>query len=57
MSVVQEATNLYERIEAGELDFGRFLSQLLDALPAWATDLLNRLGISDLGAGATLSRA
>jgi predicted PurR-regulated permease PerM len=49
MSVVQEATNLYERIEAGELDFGRFLSQLLDALPAWATDLLNRLGISDLG--------
>ena len=49
MSVVQEATNLYERIEAGELDFGRFLSQLLDALPAWATDLLDRLGISDLG--------
>jgi predicted PurR-regulated permease PerM len=49
MSVVQEATSLYARIEAGEVDFGRFLSQLLEALPAWATDLLNRLGISDLG--------
>ena len=49
MSVVQEATSLYERIEAGEVDFGRFLSQLLEALPAWATDLLDRLGISDLG--------
>ena len=49
MSVVQEATTLYEKIETGELDFGRFISQLLDALPAWATDLLARLGISDLG--------
>ncbi len=49
ISVVQEATTLYERIETGELDFGRFISQLLDALPAWATDLLARVGISDLG--------
>jgi len=49
MSVVQEATSLYGRIEAGEVDFGRFLSRLLEALPAWATDLLARLGISDLG--------
>jgi predicted PurR-regulated permease PerM len=49
MSVVQEATSLYEKIEAGEVDFGRFLSQLLEALPAWAADLLDRLGITDLG--------
>ena len=49
MSVVQEATSLYERIETGELDFGRFISQLLNALPAWAADLLARLGINDLG--------
>ena len=49
MSVVQEATSLYGRIEAGEVDFGRFLSRLLEALPAWATDLLARLGINDLG--------
>jgi predicted PurR-regulated permease PerM len=49
MSVVQEATTLYEKIESGEVDFGRFLSQLLNALPAWAADLLARFGISDLG--------
>jgi predicted PurR-regulated permease PerM len=49
MSVVQEATTLYEKIESGEVDFGRFISQLLNALPAWAADLLTRLGISDLG--------
>jgi predicted PurR-regulated permease PerM len=30
MSVVQEATSLYGRIEKGEVDFGRFLSQLLE---------------------------
>src|SRR5680860_1548690 len=44
MSVVQEATTLYERIETGELDFGRFITQLLNALPAWVADLLARLG-------------
>jgi predicted PurR-regulated permease PerM len=31
------------------VDFGRFLSDLLQALPAWAADLLNRIGISDIG--------
>ena len=45
MSVVQEATTLYKKVETGEVDFGR----LLDALPAWATDLLTRMGISDIG--------
>lgn len=49
MSVVQEATTLYEKIESGEVDFGRLLSQLLNALPSWAADLLARFGISDLG--------
>jgi predicted PurR-regulated permease PerM len=48
-SVVQEATSLYGRIEKGEVDFGRFLSQLLEALPTWASGLLGRIGISDLG--------
>ena len=48
MSVGQEATSLYEKIETGELDFGRFLTQLLQALPAWATELLNRIGINHI---------
>jgi predicted PurR-regulated permease PerM len=49
MSVVQEATSLYQRIETGEVDLGRSFSQLLQALPAWATDLLDRIGITDIG--------
>ena len=49
ISICQEATSLYEKIETGEVDFGRFLTQLLQALPAWATELLNRIEIKDIG--------
>jgi predicted PurR-regulated permease PerM len=49
-SLVQEATNLYERIQAKELNFGESFQQILAALPAWATDLLNRLGLTNLDA-------
>jgi predicted PurR-regulated permease PerM len=45
-SVLQEATNLYETIEAGQTDFGQFIQQVINALPTWATDLLNRLGLT-----------
>ena len=48
-SLLQEATNLYETIEAGQTDFGQFIQQVINALPTWATDLLNRLGLTDLG--------
>src|SRR4029453_19485775 len=44
MSVVQEATSLYKRIETGEFDLGRSFSQLLQPLPAWATHLRARCG-------------
>ena len=47
-SVLQEATNLYETIEAGQTDFGQFLQQVINALPTWATDFLNRLGLTHL---------
>jgi len=49
LSVVREATSLYGNIEAGKVDFGQGLSQLLDGLPKWATELLERLGISNIG--------
>jgi predicted PurR-regulated permease PerM len=49
-SLVQEATSLYQRIQSGELDFGRFFQEFLDALPTWATDLLNRFGLTNLSA-------
>ncbi len=47
-SLVQEATSLYQTIQSGELNFGRFFQEFLAALPSWATDLLNRLGLTDL---------
>ena len=48
-SIVTEATLLYERIHTGDLHFGRFLQRFLDALPGWASNLLSRLGVSDVG--------
>ena len=49
-SLLQEATNLYETIEAGQTDFGQAIKQVIDALPTWATDILDRLGLTDLSA-------
>ena len=47
---MQEATSLYDRIQSGELNLGRVFQQLRDALPAWVTDLLDRSGLTNLGA-------
>ena len=49
-AVVQEATNFYERIQSGELDLGKFFHELRDALPLWITNLLDRFGLTNLGA-------
>ncbi len=49
-SLVQEATALYQRLESRELNFGTYFQEFLNALPAWATDLLSRFGLTDLSA-------
>jgi predicted PurR-regulated permease PerM len=49
-SLVHEATSLYERIQSGELNLGTVFQQLRDALPAWVTGILDRLGLTNLGA-------
>src|SRR3954452_3657091 len=46
--LVQEGTSVYERIQSGELNFGRYFQQVLDAMPAWATNLLDRFGLTNL---------
>jgi len=48
-SIVGEATTLYDRLQSGDLKLGRFLQRFLDALPGWASNLLARLGVSDVG--------
>jgi len=47
-SLVDQAVGVYNRMRSGELNFGRYLQQVFDALPAWATGLLDRFGITDL---------
>ena len=49
-SLVQEATSLYDRLQSGELNLGTVFLQLRDALPAWVTNLLDRSGLTNLGA-------
>lgn len=45
--LVQEASGLYGRIQSGELDLGRYVQQVLDVLPAWVTQLVERVWPSD----------
>ena len=49
-ALVQEASGVYARMRSGEIDFGRYAQQVFDALPAWATSVLDRFGLFDLAA-------
>jgi predicted PurR-regulated permease PerM len=46
--LLQEGLDVYERLQSGELDLVRYLQTLMNALPAWATDLLDRFGLTNL---------
>jgi predicted PurR-regulated permease PerM len=48
--LVQEALNIYEKFQSGEINIGLYLKQVLGALPTWASDLLDRFGLRNLGA-------
>jgi predicted PurR-regulated permease PerM len=49
-ALVQEGLSTYQRIRSGELDFGRYVDQILNTLPVWITNLLDRLGLTSLEA-------
>ncbi|MEA2164462.1 MAG: hypothetical protein QOK37_2589 [Thermoanaerobaculia bacterium] len=46
--MVREASGTYQRVQTGELNAGRYFQQVFDALPAWATSLLDRFGLTEL---------
>ena len=46
--LLQEGFSVYERIQSGELDFGRYFQQVLDALPRWVTGLMDRFELKTL---------
>jgi len=48
--VLREASGIYRKIHSGELDLKHLFRQASDALPAWASGLLNHFGLNDLGA-------
>jgi predicted PurR-regulated permease PerM len=50
VSLLQQASGVYASLEAGELDYGRYFQQVFGALPPWAADLLDRVGLTNLGA-------
>ena len=49
-SLVQEASGLVVKIQSGEYDFGSYVQRILDALPAWATGLIERIKLTNFSA-------
>ena len=49
-SLVQEGTVVYQRIQSGDIDFSRYVQQILEKLPGWATGMLDRYGLNDIAA-------
>ena len=47
--LVQEGAAVYQRIQSGEIDLGRYFQQTFNALPAWLTRLLDRFELTNLG--------
>ena len=47
-ALVAEGSGVYDKIQSGELDFGRYLQQILDSTPAWAGEFLERFDLSNL---------
>ena len=47
-SLMQEMIMLYKRMDSGDINVGVYLERVLSSLPPSATDVLKRLGISDL---------
>jgi len=49
-ALVQEGAAVYQRIKTGELDFGLYFQQVIDAMPPWIMSLLDRFGLGTLSA-------
>lgn len=47
-SLVTEGARFYAAVKSGNLNFGAYLQQILDAMPSWLTHLMDRFGLTDL---------
>jgi predicted PurR-regulated permease PerM len=46
-AMANEAANLYQRLQSGEVNPASYLHGVFDALPQWITGLLDRVGMTD----------
>ena len=47
--LAQEASGVYERVQSGEINVGRYFREIFATLPGWVVGLLARFGVADLG--------
>lgn len=47
-SLVQQAVGVYNQISSGHMDFGMYFRQVIDALPHWMVNLLDRYDLTSL---------
>ncbi len=47
-ALVKEVTTLYQSIRSGELNFGTYFQQIMEAIPSWMASLLNRFDVDNL---------
>ena len=50
ISVTQEAAAIYARTKSGELNLAQYVQQIVDGLPAWLRQLMDRFGLLDMAA-------
>jgi predicted PurR-regulated permease PerM len=48
VSLVQEASEVTQRIRTGEINFGRYFQQVLGVVPQWLLNLLDRFGLGNV---------
>lgn len=49
-SLVQEGVSFYQKLQSGELHFGTYFQQIINALPRWMVNLLDRFGFGNISA-------
>ena len=47
-SLVQQAAGVYEMMKTGHIDFGKYFSQIINALPGWVVRLLERFDLTSI---------
>jgi predicted PurR-regulated permease PerM len=48
ISLLQQGALVYQGIRSGQLNFGAYFQQVMDAMPPWVTNLLERIGLTNI---------